>query len=179
MTLPSWIPAAGSGATRVPCGRWFNAVPVPRATGELLLALVPSRGVVADQTSDTMVWFIPAGVPATFPEGVQLLGHTDATYVPSADRGPERGGVWRWVVLPRGDCLTDAVPLLTSLAAVAGRVAERCVWCGGVAYPPAVITAAGPRGRRVTVTACQRHADDVSVLLRYTSGISDTGGGPA
>ncbi|CAL9402311.1 hypothetical protein SUDANB171_01481 [Streptomyces sp. enrichment culture] len=176
---PSWIPSPGSGARAVPCGRWFDAVQVPRTTAAVLLTLVPSRGVVEDQTNDTMAWFIPVSARAVPVGGVRVLGIGDLVHVPPADRGPLRGGVWRWAAPPCGDCVSDPAPLCASLAALEGCRAERCVRCGGVAYPPAVITASGPRGRQVSVTACQEHADDTTAWLRCAAAIAGTERGPS
>ncbi|MFC9066560.1 hypothetical protein [Streptomyces harbinensis] len=169
--LPSWMPSPEYGVSRVPCGPYFGAVLVPRSVGELLLMAMPTRlvrGVIADTLLDALVWLVPPGSlwPGEVP-GAELV---PAVHLPPAAWRSRRPV--RWVVAPRGDCLTDPAALSAALLAHARADAGRCAACGGVPDYPAVLTGTAADGRMVSVTSCQVHVDELTVALGYAAEVA-------
>ncbi|WP_432747583.1 hypothetical protein H7827_26165 [Streptomyces sp. JH002] len=166
--LPSWIPSAGYGVSRVPCAGRFAAVVLPRPVGELLLKAVPARGVLTDVAADVLVWLVPPGSLTTDAvPGASLLGPGDAVHVPPADW--RRWEPVRWVVPPRGDCLAEPGVLSSALRRLSERV---CVCCWAFPERPAVITGAAADGQSVSLTVCQLHADEVTAALKYAAEVA-------
>lgn len=113
MNTPDWIPPARCGARTVPAGRWFDVVRVPGpASGRVLGRLGWRSGPVVEiQEHGVVHWFVAPRVAAGWPRlpGVRVLGHGHYVAIPPAGwcASPTEGGPpVRWLVPPRGRCLT-------------------------------------------------------------------------
>ncbi|MFD5315245.1 hypothetical protein [Streptomyces sp. NPDC127098] len=130
--LPAWIPRARYGVRTVPVGRWFDVVEVPGLASARVLGRLHWRTgpVVEMQQRGVVSWFVVPGAAAgweTLP-GVRVLGHGYYVEVPPAGwcASPREGGPpVRWVVPPRGRCLTDSDALREALAATVRAGARR------------------------------------------------------
>ncbi|MFE0688424.1 hypothetical protein ACFV0Z_09795 [Streptomyces xiamenensis] len=163
-----WIPPVGKGIRLVPCGRWWDAVQVPRSRQRDLAGEVPGGGVLEDQSEDVLTWLLPVGTaPAGWGRGgVRVLGRGYHLPVPP---GEWRTGWWlTWRTAPRGDGLTDP----DALRALLAELPERCDRCHRLAAPPATITGPAPGGGTVTVITCQGCADTMTAVLRATASLA-------
>ncbi|MDT0347644.1 hypothetical protein [Streptomyces litchfieldiae] len=113
----AWLPSEEQGVRSVPCGRWFHAVRVVAADGRRAAdRLGPRSGpVIEDQAAGTACWLVAPRAADTWRlAGVRVLGAGREIAVPPASwtAGPST----RWLVPPRGDCLTAPGPLHDVLA---------------------------------------------------------------
>ncbi|TDC22834.1 hypothetical protein E1265_14570 [Streptomyces sp. 8K308] len=122
--LPDWIPPASAGARTVPAGRWFDAVEVPSLTSAYVLGRLDARSgpVVELQDHGFVRWFVAPRAAAGWPRlpGMWVLGHGHYVAIPPAEwcASPTEGGPpIRWLLPPRGRCLTGADALHAALAA--------------------------------------------------------------
>jgi hypothetical protein len=117
---PDWMPPRSVGARIVPCGRWWDAVVVPREDGERVLRLLDGRSgaLIADDARSTLTWLVAPGETHRWGRvgRVTLLGTGRTLEIPPA--AWRRGYALRWALPPAGDCLTDAGALLDALIAV-------------------------------------------------------------
>ncbi|MFD5320792.1 hypothetical protein [Streptomyces sp. NPDC127098] len=130
--LPVWIPPASAGVRDVPAGRWWDVAEAPSSVVWGAMARLAWRcgPVVEDQGAGVARWFVAPGAAEAWALGaVRILGHGHYVGVPPADwtREPVR-----WLLPPRGDCLTDAGALRDALVAdvvtvVTGREAPTAV----------------------------------------------------
>jgi hypothetical protein len=102
----------------MPCGRWFDAVLVPREDGPFVLNELNDRsGAVIDNGPlDVFVWLVRPGAVRRWGRvaRVTLLSERWQTI----DVPPASWTAWqalRWVRPPAGDCLTGADTLLHGL----------------------------------------------------------------
>ncbi|MDT0307415.1 hypothetical protein RM780_10615 [Streptomyces sp. DSM 44917] len=127
MPVRTWLPADGEGVRVLPCGRWFDAVEVYGAAGPRTLTLLGERSgpVIEDQARGVLHWLIAPGsgdawLPPAAP-GIRVLGAGHQLAVPPA--AWTRGPATRWLLPPRGTCLTDVRRLCDAMtAAAAGTV---------------------------------------------------------
>ncbi|TDC15435.1 hypothetical protein E1265_26720 [Streptomyces sp. 8K308] len=124
MTAPDWVPPLSAGTRTVPTGRWFDAVQVPSLTSAYVLGRLDGRSgpVVEVQEHGVVRWFVGPRMAAGWPRlpGVRVLGHGHYVAIPPAEwcASPTEGGPpIRWLVPPRGSCLTNADALREALAA--------------------------------------------------------------
>ncbi|GAA2055722.1 hypothetical protein GCM10009757_32900 [Streptomyces cheonanensis] len=155
------MPLPGEGIRLVPCGRWWDAVQVPRLRWRDLAEEAPGNGVLEDRSDDVLTWLLPVGAAAGWGRGgVRVLGRGYHLPMPP---GEWRTGWWlTWRTPPRGTGLTDPAVLRALLA----DLPVRCDRCHQLAAPAATITGAAPGGGTVTVTTCQRCADTMTAVLR-------------
>ncbi|MEO3751939.1 hypothetical protein [Streptomyces sp. B6B3] len=123
---PEWLPLPASGVTRLPTGRWFDAVVVDAFDGVLAIGRIQHRSgpVVEDQVADAVTWLVPVGTASAWRlAGVRVVGRGHEIHVPS----PGWHGVVQWLIEPPavGDCLTGPELLHDALTRVLG---ERRRW---------------------------------------------------
>ncbi|WP_059013528.1 hypothetical protein [Streptomyces specialis] len=130
-SMASWLPPDGWGVRTVPCGRWWDAVRVPGVAGFRALDRLGERSgpVIEDQVGQVLTWLVRPGAAERWSlAGVAVWGRGRCLAVPPAAwvNGPWSGApVTRWLIRPRGGCLTDAKALRATLAQVLGEPSRR------------------------------------------------------
>ncbi|MGK5530140.1 hypothetical protein [Streptomyces sp. URMC 129] len=134
--VPEWVPTDNHGVRTLPCGRWFDAVRVSSNTAFYGIARLHDRSgpVIEDQVQQILTWLIhPATAEGWCLPGVKVVGRGRYVAVPPASW--VKGSWWgapstRWLIPPRGSCLTDAKYLHDALAEVIGGPVEGGILAG-------------------------------------------------
>ncbi|WP_165956177.1 hypothetical protein [Streptomyces hainanensis] len=122
-SLPDWIPPLRSGARTLPAGRWWDVVQVPSSTSAHVLGRLDARSgpVIEIQERAVVRWLVAPRATAGWQRlpGVRVIGHGHYVAIPPAEWRASRDGAppLRWLVPPRGRCLTEAEALREALAA--------------------------------------------------------------